>query len=93
MTDELQIKLETIGQREFDFMQRNLTSIITMTDDQLENYPDPSIEMFGSAAKTPEARRQEARRIQDKLDREGRENYCVRYARDHRANYAASVSK
>jgi hypothetical protein len=61
-------KLLEAGRREYDRMQKNLSEVLSSTDEELLRHPDP------------ESRRQLARDTQDKLDKEGRENYAMRYA-------------
>lgn len=71
-------ELKKEGSNLFDFMQRNLSATINSTDAELLSNPDPFEEMLGEV-KDPESRREDARRTQDSLNRQGRESYTSAY--------------
>ena len=66
------------GRKHYDMLQKNLSWIASATDEQLESKLAVESEMFG-AKQTPEEAREEARNLQDLLDRQGREVYASEY--------------
>ena len=86
MTTSLILELTEHGRQQFDMLQTNLSRLVQMTDAELKSEGDPFAELFNSP-KDPEERREEARNLQDRLDRQGRENYAREYAVNQNANY------
>lgn len=77
------------GRNYFDRLQKNLTSIITSTDVELTPRLEARNEMasmFGGECGQPldcEGLREESRKMQDDLDRQGREAFAREYADSH----------
>lgn len=82
MTDREQLieKLKEDGRRSYDQMQKNLTWQASRTDDEIKSDNDPLADIFGDYRNDPEGYRDQARRTQDKLDRQGRDAYAQEYA-------------
>lgn len=72
-------KLRSDGRAQYDRLQKNLTWQGSRTDDQISAGPDPLDEMFGDDV-DPETYRDRARRTQDDLDRQGREEFATEHA-------------
>lgn len=88
-TADLMQELTENGCREFDRMQTNLSLTASMTDAELIASPCAMDALFEQPPATPEERRAEARRTQDKLDRKGRAAFAHEYAEAQAKNYGA----
>lgn len=78
--------LKEDGRKQYDLIQKNLTSVTTAPDEDLAPRLAERNEMaamFGGECGQPldcEGWREEARKTQDQLDRQGREAFAEEYA-------------
>ena len=89
LTAKLISELTENGRSEYDRLQKNLSATVQMTDAELTAHPDSMDVLFDSPQQHPEDRRQAARELQDKLGRQGRENYAVEFAKNQVKNHTA----
>ncbi len=68
------------GRKDYDRTQENLSRRAQQTDAEIEAECGELAEMFGGD-NSPESLRESARRMQDQMDRQGREAYAREYAK------------
>ena len=85
-TEQLLNELKENGRKQYDQMQANLTRVASSTDAELIHQIEDEAEMFGERL-DPEDRRDEARKLQDLLDKQGRDAYAEEYAKAQILNY------
>jgi hypothetical protein len=92
MTNELKAKLTNDGRNQYDMLQASCSQTVQRTDSDLLANPNEADVLLG-VENDPEARREEARRLQAKLARQGRDSYAEEYALTQYPNYAQTDQK
>lgn len=82
----IKTKLLQDGRNSFDSLQVECSRTVQRTDADLLADPNDGDELFG-VVNDPENRRAECRKLQDQLDRQGREAFAAEYAATHIGNY------